>query len=384
MTAASPRRRAGFPGDGLFNAAEEEFRRIFAAWLDDHPTPVGPCVDHAFIVEHRAWQAMAAEAGYGALHWPREHGGGGRSLGEQLVAIEELALRGHDFTILMASLYLAGPLLMIHGTPEQRARHLPAILAGKEHWCQLWSEPDAGSDLASVATRAALDGDTFVVSGQKIWSSYAHAAHKGILVCRTDPGSTRHRGLSLLGVDLDAPGVTIRSIRQMNDRSHFDEVFLDEVVVPRSSLIGPLNDGWNAMRSVMGLARSVITVAYFGQFLARLRRSSPRQDREWRDAYVAAWSALATHRLTTMRSASGRAPSLALASLGKLQTTRSRHAVAGLECADLGRMLLAHDGSLAATSALGDLLELPGFSIAGGTTEVQKNTIAEQLLGLPR
>jgi alkylation response protein AidB-like acyl-CoA dehydrogenase len=273
---------------------------------------------------------------------------------------------------------------MAHGTAEQRSQHLPLILMGKEHWCQLWSEPDAGSDLASVATRGVLDGENFIVSGQKIWSSYAHFAHKGLLVCRTDPESTRQRGISLLMVDLDDPGVTIRPIRQMNERSHFNEVFLDEVAVPMSSLIGPLNDGWNAIRSVMGSARSIISVAYFGQFLARMRQSCWRNDRIWRDSYLEAWSALALHRLTTMRGVSGTAPSLALASLGKLLATRSRHAIGRLESADLGLAVLAHDGSDAYRTALGDLLELPGFSIAGGTTEVQKNTIAEQLLGLPR
>lgn len=375
-----------FPGDRLFGAAESEFRGVFSRWLDEHPPPVGTRVDKEFVDRHHAWQAEAADAGYGAMHWPREHGGSDRPVGEQLVAAEELALRGYDFTILVASLHLAGPLLMAFGTPEQRADHLPLILRGQEHWCQLWSEPDAGSDLAAVSTRATADGDSFVVTGQKVWSSYAHLGDKGLLVCRTDPDSSRHRGISLLMVDLDAPGVTVRPIRQMNDRSHFNEVFLDEVMVPRSSLIGRLNDGWGAVRSVMGSARSIITVAYFGQFLARLRRSrgNARSDEAWRDAYVEAWSALALHRLTAMRSASGTSPSLALASLGKLLATRSRLAIGRLESAELGSALLAHDGADEVRSALEELLEMPGFSLAGGTTEVQKNTMAEQFLGLPR
>jgi alkylation response protein AidB-like acyl-CoA dehydrogenase len=376
--------KVSFPGDGLFDGSEEEFRRTFVAWLDCHPPPAGSRVDHDFIVAHRAWQCQAAQAGFGALHWPRQYGGSERPIGEQLVATEELALRGYDFTPLVASLYIAGPLLMAHGTPEQRARHLPLIFTGREHWCQLWSEPNAGSDLASVTTRGVLDGDNFVVSGQKVWCSYAQYGHKGLLVCRTDPESTRHRGISLLMVDLDAPGVTVRPIRQMNDRSHFNEVFLDEVVVPTSSLIGSMNDGWNVAQTVMGAARSIISVAYFGQFLARLRQSEPRQEDSWREAYFDAWSALALHRLTMMRGASGPGQSLALASLGKLLATRSRHALGRLEAADMGLVLLAHGGYSNAASTVGDLLELPGFSLAGGTTEVQKNTIAEQLLGLPR
>jgi alkylation response protein AidB-like acyl-CoA dehydrogenase len=273
---------------------------------------------------------------------------------------------------------------MAHGTADQCDQHLPLILEGKEQWCQLWSEPDAGSDLASVTTRAVFDGDHFVVTGQKVWSSYAHYADKGLLVCRTDLDSTRHRGISLLMLDLDAPGVTIRPIRQMNSRSYFNEVFLDEVLVPSSSLIGPLNDGWNAVRSVMGSARSIITIAYFGQFLTRMRNSSSRTEGPWRDAYLETWSALALHRLTTMRSVSGSSTSLALASLGKLLATRSQRAVGKLESADLGLTVLAHDGSEAHASALEDWLELPGFSIAGGTTEMQKNMICEQHLGLPR
>jgi alkylation response protein AidB-like acyl-CoA dehydrogenase len=376
--------RGSFPGDGLFNASEEEFRRAFVTWLDRHPPPAGSGVDRDFIAEHRAWQYEAAQAGYGALHWPRQYGGSGRPLGEQLVAAEELALRGYDFTPLVASLYIAGPLLMVHGSAEQQDQHLPLILTGSEHWCQLWSEPNAGSDLASVATRGVLDGDNFVVTGQKVWCSYAQYGHKGLLVCRTDPESTRHRGISLLMVDLDAPGVTVRPIRQMNDRSHFNEVFLDDVVVPTSALIGPMNDGWNVARTVMGAARSVISVAYFAQFLARLRQSRTREDDSCREAYLDAWSALALHRLTMMRGASGEGQSLALASLGKLLATQSRHALGRLEAAELGLALVAHQPCFPHRSAIGDLLELPGFSLAGGTTEVQKNTIAEQLLGLPR
>ena len=373
-----------FPGDGFFDTSEEKFRHSFIEWLSRHPPPTGNHVDQRFINEHRSWQREAARDGYGALHWPRAYGGSERPLGEQLVAAEELALRGYDFTILVASLYLAGPLLMAYGTAKQRDQHLPLILEGKEHWCQLWSEPDAGSDLASVATKAVLDGEQFIVTGQKVWSSYAHFAHKGLLVCRSDPESTRHRGISLLMLDLNAPGVTVRPIRQMNDRSHFNEVFLDEVIVPISSLIGPLNDGWNAVRSVMGSARSIITIAYFGHFLARMNRSFSRTENEWRDAYVETWSALALHRLTTMRSVSGSTATLALASLGKLLATRSQQAVARLEAAGLGPTILAHNGSDENSLALADWLELPGFSIAGGTTEVQKNIISEQHLGLPR
>ena len=337
-----------------------------------------------FICANRVWQSQAATAGYGALHWPRRYGGSERSPGEQLIAIEELALRGYDFTILVASLFLAGPLLMAYGTVAQQKEHLPLILSGNEHWCQLWSEPDAGSDLASVTTRAVPDGDSFIVSGQKVWSSYANFGHKGLLVCRTNADSDRHRGLSLLMVDLGAQGLTIRPIRQMNNGSHFCEVFLDDVVVPCSSLIGPLDQGWEVIRSVMGSARSIISVGYFGRFLARLNQSRPQSDPAWREAYRDAWTALALHRLTAMRGASVATPTLALASLGKLLATQSRIALGRLEMADLGLAVLAHDGSEPVSSAVEDLLELPGFSLAGGTTEVQKNTIAEQLLGLPR
>lgn len=374
----------GFVGDRLFDADEERFREEFSAWLDAHPPPVGEVSTPGAIEVHRAWQGIAAAAGYGALHWPVEHGGADLPLGHQVVAQEELARRHFDHKLLMASLYFMGPLLMTHGTDAQRERHLGPILRGEEHWCQLLSEPDAGSDLTAIRTRADRDGDDLVVNGHKVWSSYAHLAHRGLLVCRTEPGSVGKRGISLVALDLATPGITMRPIRQMDDVSHFNEVFFDDVRIGADQVIGPLHEGWGALLSVLGSARSSLTLSYYAEFVAALLER-PRPDPSARRRYLDVWMGLAVQRLTSLRAGSGATPSLGLASLGKLQATHNRKALADLVLAEVGAAAMAAPAADDdATAARAGYLESPGFSLGGGTTEVQRNVVAEHLLGLPR
>ena len=226
-------------GDLLFDEDETSFRLAIRGWLGEHPPPSRPTdLGEVWMHEFMAWAGEFARAGYWALAWPKEFGGAELPIGHQLAQIEELALAQVDPKILMAGVGLVGPLLMLTGTSEQRARHLDKILYSRELWCMLLSEPGAGSDLAAVSTRAVVDGDVLRVTGQKTWASRAHLSDYGMLLCRTtgDPGQVA--GLTMLILDLKSPGVALSPLQQLTGSAEFNEVYLDDVVVPfaRTSL----------------------------------------------------------------------------------------------------------------------------------------------------
>src|SRR5207244_8180252 len=192
----------------------------------------------------REWQRTMHAGGWVGVHWPVGHGGRGASPAQVAVYNEELARVGAPPLLGRAGVTLVGPTLMAHGTEEQRARWMPRILAADDIWCQLFSEPDAGSDLAGLSTRAEKRDGAYIVKGQKVWSSYAQFADWGIALVRTDPAAPKHKGISMLAVPMDAKGVDVRPLRQMTGESEFNEVFLDGVEVPVANLIGPENEGW--------------------------------------------------------------------------------------------------------------------------------------------
>ena len=277
-----------FPGDELFEAEENAFRLEFREWLAHNPAPKRPrTVDRAWMDLYCDWQASMAEAGYGALHWPPQYGGAGRPIGHQLAQIEELAKTGTDAKVLMSGLYLIAPVLMAVGTPEQK-KHLPRILTGRERWALLLSEPSAGSDLFSLRTKGVVDGDTIRLTGQKIWTSYGHVAHHAMALIRTDPDAARSRGLSLVIVDMSAPGVTIRPIRQMNGAAEFNEVFLDDVPVRRADVVGELNKGAASLFLLLSAERTGLGLAWLREPRAEGRRTGRRTRGQPRSALAAA------------------------------------------------------------------------------------------------
>lgn len=378
----------GFLGDSLFSDAECRFRQEFSAWLDDHPIPFATGDEDVDVAAQLDWQGVLAGAGYAALHWPREHGGG-RQLGEQIVALEELARRRYDPKLLVTALYMVGPLLFAHGSPEQIEAHAEPMRTGRELWCQLFSEPDAGSDLANVRTLALRDGDHLVINGQKVWTSYAQHAAWGLLICRTDPESDRHRGISVVMVDMTLPGITIRPLRQMDGSQHFSEVFFDDVVVPIGEVVGPVHDGWSVVRSVLGSERSAITFTSYAEAVAMLLAFTEGDVKHWsRDAMLDAWSAIALQRLTSLRAGSNAESdpeTLSLASVGKLQMTTNRKLLAVAGLSSLRSDALAWSpGDVAALEIVREFLASPSQSIGGGTSEVQRNAVGELVLGLPR
>ncbi len=243
--------------------AERDFRERARTWLGEYAPREEPPPDARGAQQFElAWQQLQFEAGWAGVSWPAEYGGLGLSLTEQLIWYEEYALAGAPQPrACFVGLRHAGPTLILRGSPEQKAAHLPAILRGELTWCQGFSEPGAGSDLAALRTRAILDGDDLVVSGQKIWTSYADVATFQELLVRTDPEAPRHRGISWVICDMGSPGIEVRPIRTLAGVSEFCEVFYDEVRIPLSNVVGELNDGWSVAMSTLSFERGTAVMA---------------------------------------------------------------------------------------------------------------------------
>ncbi|MCU1455025.1 MAG: putative acyl-CoA dehydrogenase [Acidimicrobiales bacterium] len=373
---------------------DETFRREVADWLQTvlPALPPQPAADdwsgrRAFDL---AWQRQLFEAGLGGVSWPKEFGGLDASPTQHLVFLEELErVRAPGVGVLFVALLHAGPTLIAEGTEAQRARHVPAILRGEEVWCQGFSEPDAGSDLASLRTRAVRDGDSYVISGQKVWTSNAQVAdYCELLVC-TDPAAPRHRGLSWLIMPMDAPGVTVRPLRTMTGSEEFSELFLDEVRVPASNRVGGEGDGWRVAMVTFGFERGTGFVRELleSQELMHDLRATAQAAGLLADAgvrrsfgrlvgtYDALWAL--TQRNVSSAARSG-VPGLG-GSIFKLAYSQFRD--------DLGELSMLVQPPSRRTMADPQLLghcHAISTAIAAGTSQVQRNIIGERLLGLPK
>lgn len=369
----------------MIDAADdiEEFRAQAAQWLaahhDDAPRDYGAICPPDLIEAGVRWQQLLATEGWAGLHWPLAHGGRGLSPTHQGVWLEECARAGVPPVLNMVGLVLTGGALLQFGTPAQQDRHLRATLEARHVWCQLFSEPGAGSDLGGLTTRADPDGDRFVVNGQKVWCSGGRYSNWGILMARTDATAAKHQGISFFAVPMDLPGIEVRPLRQMTGEAEFDEVFFTDVQLPADALIGPLHGGWGVGMavltnerghigaSVIGLERRLAALAAMG---AGRRLGAIERDR----------LAALISRGTTARALAGRQGPVAstAASLMKLGLTELM-----FDAAMLRGDLAGADGLLAGSDAAG-MLAAPGGRIAGGTSQVQRNIIGERLLGLPR
>src|SRR3954471_3260862 len=255
--------------DLRYSAAEERFRSDVRSWLREAVPTLPPRPDAEDWAGRRAydtgWQRMLHEAGYAGIHWPAEHGGRGGTPTEQFIFLEEAERAGAPRPgVNFVGLLHAGPTIGAEGTPEQQARHLPAVLRGDEVWCQGFSEPEAGSDLASLRTRAVRDGDHYVVTGQKIWTSFAQVADHCELLVRTDPDAPKHRGITWLIMPMDAPGIEVRPMRTLAGSSEFSEMFLDGVRIPVANRVGEENDGWRVAMVTFSFERGT---AFVGDLL---------------------------------------------------------------------------------------------------------------------
>lgn len=347
------------------------------------------------------WYRRLAAAGYTAPHWPRPWGLDA-SPAEQLVIDEELRRANVGRPENPIGIGWAGPTLVLAGTEDQQQRWLPGLLDGSEVWCQLFSEPGAGSDLASLSTRAVRDGDEWVVDGQKIWTSIARESRYGILLARTDPDAPRHKGISYFVLDMRSPGIEIRPIRQMDGGATFNEVFFDGVRVPAANLVGTEHDGWRLARVTLGNERMSLSEegALWGRgptakaLVDAVRAAGRPLSAVDRQRVAAIWSESEILRILRLRTVAAQVASRGVREPGPEASVRKalgdRH---GQKLFNLAVELCGADGMLARENPP----QLPGFfpwvfgflfspalTIGGGTAEVQRNIIAERVLGLPR
>lgn len=385
------------------------FRGEVRAWLaanlpSDWRDRMRGASEEEHVAFQRWWFGKMMEAGYGAPHWPTEWGGSGYSFAEQIVLYEEIARAGAPRLIhYFISLHHVPGTLLHWGTDEQRKRHLPAILTGEEIWCQGFSEPNAGSDLASLRTRAVRDGDGYVVNGQKIWSSNAHHAQYCLLLARTDPSASKTRGISYFILDMQTPGISLKPIRQMTGVEHFNEMFLDDVRVPAKNLIGQENEGWQVAQSTLSSERglSILELAErmrqgFSMLLDDARRDGgagrPLDDDEIRRCLadlhtrIAGLRVLVNDQLTAVLQgeATGVAPSILKLTYSELlrEFTGLGVEIGGMASQYLQEVLMG--GPNETGYWMFDYLYSWAWTISGGSSEIQRNIIAERGLGLPR
>jgi alkylation response protein AidB-like acyl-CoA dehydrogenase len=346
--------------------------------------------------ELRATERVLAEAGLVGIPWPREHGGQGGTLVQQAIAGQEMARARIPTLINHIGIGMCGPTVIAHGSADQQERYLARLLRADDVWCQLFSEPASGSDLAALRTTAVRDGDEWVVNGQKVWTTLAHVADYGILLTRTDPERPKHAGLTMFVVDMHAPGVTVRPLRQMAGGSGFNEVFFDDVRIPDSERLGEPGEGWRVALTTLMNERVAIggggsDIGVSVESLAahardRLPALPPERQVLARQAVGRAVVGLLATRYTGYRRftalSQGGLPGPE-ASAGKLAGT-----VASRLAADAAVRLLGDDAVYAATADGDDTWQrtqayLPGLAIAGGTDQVLRNILGERVLGLP-
>jgi alkylation response protein AidB-like acyl-CoA dehydrogenase len=365
-----------------------EYRQQVRAWLEangaDAPARevLAPQSVEA-VGRWRGWQARLADAGYAGVTWPKEYGGAGGTPAEQVVVDQELERRGLAGPFDFIGVGMVGPTLMAHGSPEQRDRHLHPLLRGEETWCQLLSEPGAGSDLASVQTRAVAQPDGgWIVDGQKVWTSFAQHAAFGILLARTDPSVAKHRGLSMFVVPMDAEGVTIRPLRQITGDAEFNEVFLDGLALPAESRIGAVGEGWKVAVTMLRFERLAVGAGHLATPVDELvaavagARADPRARIRLGQVASELLALRYTSERLTQEIAAGRVPGPE-AGLVKVSSVLSSLAACRLVADVRGPEALLEPAWGHQISAL------PGVRSAGGTEEIIRNQIGERVLGLP-
>ena len=380
---------ARFPGRLAFDEEERAYRKELRIVLDGHPAPPFDHLDHERSIRAvLGWHGALAEAGFPVPDCPAAFGGRDRTLGMGLVQAEEMARAGATFSVNIVGISMATPLLVAMGTPDQQRRHLPAIVRGEGLWCQLFSEPEAGSDLFALRTSGIPEDGHVRIRGQKTWSSTADLADHGIMLVRTDPDAPRSSGISCCIVDMRSPGITVRPIREMTGGASYCEVFFDDVIVPAEHLVGPLHSGARAALTVLAAERTGLTLGNYANLISRFEPllhtgDAARRRRELTRLYTA----LAVLRLGALRNVSGvrSDEALGLAAVGKLAMGECAVDLAFLHAEMLGPRALAfaagdEDGLHVAESVNRAL----AYAIGGGTHEMQRNAVAERLLGLPR
>src|SRR5438105_7567950 len=374
---------------------EAAFRAEARTWLEANiPTELtGPRTgEEAYEQAWRAWSRKLSDAGYAGLTWPKEYGGGAAPYSHQAILLEETARAEAPQHMNVIGLGMAGPTIIAHGIEEQKARYLPTILSVEEIWCQGFSEPGAGSDLSAARTSARLDGDHFVVDGQKVWSSFAHVADWCILVTRSDPASVKHAGLTYMLVDMHAPGVEVRPLRQITGEAEFNEIFFTAVEVPVENVVGEIGQGWAVAMTTLLHERATLGFALTASLEVNLRklmtlaRGRTDGDPILRDRVTREWIELQALRLTNYRALT-RLIKTGMpgpeGSVSKFHWSESNQRLTKLALELLGPEAQLWNGDGGGYWQY-QQLRSRGNTIEAGTSEILRNIIAERVLGLPR
>jgi alkylation response protein AidB-like acyl-CoA dehydrogenase len=381
--------------DLRYSASDERFRADLRAWLADALPSLTPKPEPSDWEARRkydtTWQRMLYDAGYAGIDWPPDAGGRGATPTEHLIFLEETERAGAPYVgVNFVGLLHAGPTINAEGTPEQKQRYLPGILKGEDVWCQGFSEPGAGSDLASLQTKAVLDGDHYVVTGQKIWTSFAHVADHCELLVRTDADAPKHRGITWLVMPMDSPGIEVQPLRTIAGTEEFSQMFLDGVRIPAENRVGAPNDGWRVAMVTFSFERGTAFVGELLGSMQLLQRLAQRAQSSgaWEDGGVrrelghlsaeldALW-ALTKRNVTQAERGTG-VPGLG-GSVFKLAYSEARH-----KLGDLALRILGADALTLEDEHARGWLHAMSISIAAGTTQIQRNIVGERILGLPK
>ncbi len=389
-----------------FSPADEEFRQEVAGWLLDNLTGEfeklkyrgGPGDEHTFPEERKVWEQKLAEGGWTCVGWPQEYGGRGCSIEQQVIFFEEYARAGAPGRVGHIGEGLTGPTLIAFGTQEQKQKYLPGIVAGTQLWCQGYSEPGAGSDLANVKTKAFFDEarGKWIINGQKVWTSLAHESDYCFVLARTDPDSEAHKGLGFFLVAMDQPGIEVRPIVQITGTSEFNEVFFDDAQCDGGDIVGAPGDGWKVAMGLLGFERGVSTLGQQMQFQNELdevvrqaRRNGAAQDPIIRQRIARAHAELKIMRYNSMRMLSGQSGGDGAlhkeALIYKLFWATWHRSLGELAMDVLGPECEILEGGPYALSRLQSMyLFVRSDTIYGGTNQIQRNIIAERGLGMPK
>ena len=392
--------------DFEYTPHEEAFRQELRTWLAANP-PEGYDPETFLSLDQEArfviqlnWQKQLYRAGWVGIHWPKAYGGRGATVMEQTIYRQEMVRARMPEVANFMGIRIAGPTLIHWGTEEQKRRYIPTILNGEEIWCQGYSEPGAGSDIASLQTRAVEEGDHFVINGQKVWTSYAQYARYCLLLARTDPTAPKHKGISCFIVDMQTPGITVRPLRQINGDAEFNEVFFDNVRVPKANLIGEKNQGWQVALTTLMFERVTFDVlspveAVIERLIAVVKQGeagtrAPDVDAAVRQQVARFYTELQAIKYSSLRQLTRQLrgdPPGPESSLVKLAASELN-----LRVVQFATALLGAPGPVVSGSEQGVdggywmhcALSTHLFTIAGGTSEIQRNILGERVLGLPK
>jgi alkylation response protein AidB-like acyl-CoA dehydrogenase len=375
--------------DLTLSPSEEAFRDELRAWLIGNHPGREPDGDLAGFEFRRGWQRRLHEAGWAGVSWPREYGGRGATLVEQAIYNEEFVRAQAPSAANVLGLAMGGPTVIAHGTEEQKRRYLEPILSASEIWCQGFSEPGSGSDLASVKTRGVRDGDGWVVTGQKVWTTLAQHAKWCMLVARTDPDAPKHQGLTYFLMDMEQDGVQVRPLRQITGEAEFNELFIEEARVPDENIVGGEGNGWAVAittlmheRATLAFGLQIAVKLALRELMGLVRESGATGDPLVRDRLAQLYIEAEVLRLNAYRGLSAimrdgvPGPE---GSLGKWQWAEVNQALTELAMDLRGPRAVLHDDTWTFR-----FLRARANSIEGGTTEILKNIVAERVLGLPR